>query len=49
VLPLASEEVSFRLLASRPGSGFPILEAESGEVLGVMNVRGAHTQEEREQ
>jgi hypothetical protein len=48
-LPQEGEEVSFRILASRPGSGFPIIEAESGEVLGVMNVRGAHTQDEREQ
>lgn len=40
------EPVSFRLLASRPGSGFPVIETGSGEVLGVVVVRGAHTSDE---
>ena len=40
------EPVSFRLLASRPGSGFPVVESGSGEVLGVVVVRGPHTADE---
>ena len=47
ILIAAGEEpVSFRLLASRPGSGFPIIESGSGEVLGVVVVHGAHTSDE---
>jgi hypothetical protein len=38
--------VSFRLLASRPGSGFPVIDAGTDEVLGVVVVRGAHTADE---
>ena len=40
------DPVSFRLLASRPGSGFPVIESGSGEVLGVLVVRGPHTADE---
>ncbi len=40
------EPTSFRLLASRPGSGFPIVEAGADEVLGVLVVRGPHTADE---
>jgi hypothetical protein len=42
----ADEPASFRLLASRPGDGFPIVEDATGEVLGVVVVRGAHTADE---
>jgi hypothetical protein len=42
----AGEAASFRLLALRPGSGFPIVEAGTDEVLGVLVVRGAHTADE---
>ena len=40
------EPVSFRLLASRPGSGFPVVDTGTDEVLGVVVVRGAHTADE---
>jgi hypothetical protein len=40
------EPVSFRLLASRPGSGFPVVDAGTDQVLGVLVVRGAHTADE---
>jgi hypothetical protein len=40
------EPVSFRLLASRPGSGFPVVDTATDEVLGVLVVRGAHTADE---
>jgi hypothetical protein len=36
----------FRVLATRPGSGFPIVEGESGAVLGTLVVRGPHTADE---
>jgi hypothetical protein len=39
--------VSFRLLATRPGSGFPVVESGTEEVLGVMVVRGPHTADEQ--
>jgi hypothetical protein len=41
--------VSFRLLASRPGSGFPVVESVSGEVLGMVVVRGPHTADEAQE
>lgn len=40
------EAVSFRLLASRPGSGFPVVDVGTNEVLGVVVVRGPHTADE---
>jgi len=39
-------EAAFRLLATRPGSGFPIVDVEGGETLGALEVRGAHTLDE---
>ena len=39
-------EVSFRLLALRPGAGFPVVRAGSDEPLGMMKVAGAHTADE---
>jgi hypothetical protein len=47
-VPIApgGELTSFRLLASRPGSGFPIVEAGADEVLGVLVVHGPHTADE---
>jgi hypothetical protein len=42
----AGESASFRLLARRPGSGFPVFDAETDEVLGVLVVHGAHTADE---
>jgi hypothetical protein len=40
------EPTSFRLLASRPGSGFPIVEVGADEALGVLVVQGPHTADE---
>jgi hypothetical protein len=42
----AGESTSFRLLALRPGSGFPVVDANSDEVLGAIVVHGAHTADE---
>lgn len=47
-VPATGEEVSFRLLAVRPGDGFPVIETESGRPLGRMKVSGAHTLDEEE-
>jgi hypothetical protein len=45
-IPAGEEVTSFRLLAVRPGSGFPIVDEGTGEVLGAMVVRGPHTADE---
>ncbi len=37
-----------RLLASRPGAGFPFVRTEDGAVLGQIRVAGAHTADEEE-
>jgi len=46
IVPATGEEVSFRIMAVRPGAGFPIIETESGKPLGRMRVSGAHTLDE---
>lgn len=48
-LPEGAEEVAFRLLATRPGAGFPVVWAEGGEPLGMLKVAGSHTKDEEEQ
>ncbi len=45
LIPAGVENIEFRLLATRPGAGFPI-GPSSGDPLGMMKVIGAHTQEE---
>jgi hypothetical protein len=45
-LPASGEEIAFRLLAVRPGAGFPIVRQDDGETLGMLKVTGAHTAEE---
>jgi hypothetical protein len=40
------EPTSFRLLATRPGAGFPIVAAGADEALGMLVVRGPHTADE---
>lgn len=45
-LPASGESVEIRLLASRPGAGFPIKDADSAEPLGRLRVSGAHTADE---
>jgi len=46
VLPASGDEVEFRLMALRPGAGFPIVRTDSGEALGMLKVTGAHTLDE---
>lgn len=43
------DAIEFRFLATRPGAGFPIEGAGSGEVLGMLKVTGAHTADEAAQ
>lgn len=42
----ASEEALFRMLAIRPGAGFPIINSSNNESLGMIKVEGAHTEDE---
>jgi len=45
-IPAGGEEVVLRLLALKPGAGFPVVRAESGEALGMIKVSGSHTADE---
>lgn len=45
-IPVDGSPLSFRLLASRPGDGFPIIGGATGDVLGIVVVRGPHTADE---
>jgi len=46
VIPASGAAVTTRLLTERPGEGFPLVRVDSGEVLGQLRVRGAHTADE---
>jgi hypothetical protein len=46
LVPMTGEEIRFRLLALRPGAGFPIRAGTEGEILGRLRVAGAHTPDE---
>ena len=46
VVPTGGEIVRIRMLAERPGSGFPIMRTSDGKVLGMLKVSGAHTKDE---
>lgn len=45
-LPASGDTVEIRLLATRPGAGFPITDVDSDEALGRLRVSGAHTTDE---
>jgi hypothetical protein len=47
-VPVSGEEATLRLMAIRPGSGFPVIDTDSGDALGMMKVIGAHTLDEEE-
>ena len=47
-VPATGEEIEVRVLALRPGDGFPIIDEVSGEALGRLKVHGPHTQDEEE-
>jgi len=45
-VPATGETVEMRLLLTRPGAGFPVVEKQSGNALGRIRVAGAHTTDE---
>ena len=45
MIPAGSGSAVFRLLAFRPGAGFPVVDAD-GRSLGMIRVAGAHTADE---
>lgn len=45
-LPASGDEVEIRLLATRPGAGFPIVDTDADVPLGRLRVSGAHTTDE---
>jgi hypothetical protein len=44
-IPASGQSVEFRLLATRPGAGFPVILA-GGDPVGMIKVAGAHTLDE---
>lgn len=46
IVPSDGAEVTFRLMAVRPGEGFPVVTVEGDRTLGMLKVAGAHTVEE---
>lgn len=44
----AGQPVRVRMLATKPGEGFPIVEVRKGTVMGQVRVTGSHTADEEE-
>jgi hypothetical protein len=40
------DSLAFRMLANKPGAGFPIINAIDTELMGMIKVMGAHTADE---
>jgi hypothetical protein len=47
-VPADGSEVTFRIMARRPGSGFPVVGSKSDTPFGRLKVTGAHTLDEEE-
>lgn len=45
-LPASGEPVWQRMMADRPGEGFPFVRLDNDEILGLVRIRGAHTADE---
>ncbi len=45
-IPASGEPVVFRMKASRPGMGFPVIRAGTDTTLGMLRVNGSHTADE---
>ena len=45
-VPAGGEPVTFRMLATKPGEGFPLIRESDGAVVGRVRVTGAHTPDE---
>ena len=48
-VPATGEQVGLRLLALRPGAGFPVVGVGSEKPLGMLKVAGAHTTDEEQE
>jgi hypothetical protein len=48
IVPASGDIIHARLLAMKPGAGFPFVRIGDGEVLGQIRVTGAHTAEEEQ-
>jgi hypothetical protein len=46
VVPVGGESRRLRILATKPGEGFPVVEVGSGRVLGRFRVKGPHLADE---
>jgi hypothetical protein len=46
IVPADGAEATFRLMAVRPGEGFPVVTVEGDRTVGMLKVAGAHTIEE---
>jgi len=49
IVAAAGDPTELRFMATHPGAGFPIEDPASGEALGMLKVRGAHTADEAAQ
>jgi hypothetical protein len=47
-IPASGEEIELRMIANRPGAGFPLVPEGGGDPLGMMKVSGAHTMDEEQ-
>jgi len=45
-IPSADEPVRFRMKASKPGSGFPVVRMDNDKIMGMVKISGAHTSDE---
>jgi hypothetical protein len=45
-VPASGTPVTFRMLATKPGEGFPLIRESDGKVVGRLRVTGAHTPDE---
>ena len=48
IVPAEEQKVAFRMMADKPGSGFPIFRHTDDKPLGILKVMGAHTKDEQE-
>ena len=49
IVAATGAEIELRVMATRPGAGFPIESVSDGEPLGMIKVSGAHTADEAAQ
>jgi len=49
LIPSDGEKVKLRMLANRPGAGFPFINSKDESIIGMVKVSGAHTHDEEVQ